>query len=274
MHPYGVRDVEKLLRLPRSTIRSLIEAGFVSPERGPRNSWRFSFQDLIVLRTAEALAAANVPRRRITRSVRELRRHLPESMPLSGLAISAVGDRVVVREGASRWQAESGQYLLAFEGDPANDSLEVIEHAAKTEQATGARDWFEKGLALEGEDTDAALGAYERAIGIDPELLDAHLNRGRLLHEAGRLALAERAYLDAVSACGADPLLLFNLGVLLEDTDRKPEAVEAYQAALEVDPALADCHYNLALVYESLKKPKEALRHMAQYRRLVRTGKS
>ena len=68
MHQYGVRDVEKLLRLPRSTIRSLIEAGFVSPARGPRNSWRFSFQDLIVLRTAEALAAANVPRRRITRS--------------------------------------------------------------------------------------------------------------------------------------------------------------------------------------------------------------
>jgi len=274
MHQYGVRDVEKLLKLPRSTIRSLIEAGFVSPARGPRNAWRFSFQDLIVLRTAEALAAANVPRRRITRSVRELRRHLPESMPLSGLAISAVGDRVVVREGANRWQAESGQYLLAFEGDPANDSLEVIAPAPKAEHGAGARDWFEKGLALEGEDTEAALEAYERAIELDPELLDAHLNRGRLLHEAGRLALAERAYVDAVSACGADPLLLFNLGVLLDDMDRKPEAVEAYRAALEVDPTLADCHYNLALAYESLKKPKEAIRHMAQYRRLVRAGKS
>ena len=72
MHSYGVRDVEKLLRLPRSTIRSLIEAGFVSPARGPRNSWRFSFQDLIVLRTAEALAAANVPRRRAWISSRSL----------------------------------------------------------------------------------------------------------------------------------------------------------------------------------------------------------
>ena len=145
MHPYGVRDVEKLLRLPRSTIRSLIEAGFVSPARGPRNAWLFSFQDLIVLRTAEALAAANVPRRRIARSVRELRRHLPESMPLSGLAISAVGNRVVVREGTSRWQAESGQYLLAFEGDPANDSLEVIERAPNADHAASARDCFEKG---------------------------------------------------------------------------------------------------------------------------------
>src|SRR5829696_5248388 len=105
MHPYGVREVEKLLRLPRSTIRALIDAGFVSPARGPRNAWRFSFQDLIVLRTAQTLAAAKVPAKRITRSLKELRRHLPEAMPLSGLSIGAVGERVVVKQGASRWQA-------------------------------------------------------------------------------------------------------------------------------------------------------------------------
>src|SRR5690242_18052355 len=131
MHRYGVRDVEKLLRLPRSTIRALIAAGFVSPARGPRSAWRFSFQDLIVLRTAQALADSNVPHRRITRSIKELRRHLPDAMPLSGLCISAVGDTVVVKEGASRWQAESGQYLLEFEGDPANGSLSVIERSAE-----------------------------------------------------------------------------------------------------------------------------------------------
>ena len=67
MHQFGVREVEKLLRLPRSTIRALIEAGFVSPARGPRNAWRFSFQDLIVLRTAQALAAAKVPAKRAPR---------------------------------------------------------------------------------------------------------------------------------------------------------------------------------------------------------------
>jgi hypothetical protein len=61
VHQYGVREVEKLLRLPRSTIRALIGAGFVSPARGPRKAWRFSFQDLIVLRTAQALVAAKVP---------------------------------------------------------------------------------------------------------------------------------------------------------------------------------------------------------------------
>src|SRR6266516_1852248 len=159
MHQYGARDVERLLRLPRSTIRSLVSAGFVSPARGPRKSYLFSFQDLIVLRTAQALAQAKIPPRRITRSLRELRRHLPEAMPLSGLAIGAVGDRVVVSEGASRWQAESGQYLLAFDGDPADGSLNVVERN-DAGAAVSAEDWFERGCRLEGRDSAAAREAY------------------------------------------------------------------------------------------------------------------
>jgi tetratricopeptide (TPR) repeat protein len=271
MHQYGVRDVEKLLRLPRSTIRALIAAGFVSPARGPRSAWRFSFQDLIVLRTAQALADANVPQRRITRSVRELRRHLPEAMPLSGLSIGAVADRVVVKEGGGRWQAESGQYLLEFEGDPANGSLSVIERKRAAASPSGARQWFDKGAALEKEDAEGAVQAYEHAIAADPDLLDARINLGRLLHEAGRFTKAEEVYRDAVRACGSDPVLLYNLGVLLDDLDRKADAMAAYEAAVRGDPALADGHYNLALLCEKLGKPKEAIRHMARYRMLTGT---
>lgn len=230
MKKFGVREVEKLLRLPRRTIHGLIKAGFVSPSRGPRRAYLFSFQDLIVLRTAQALAAANVPAKRITRSLKELRRHLPDSMPLSGLSIGAVGERVVVKEGASRWQAESGQYLLAFEGDPVAGDLKVME---KTES------------------------------------LEALIGRGYFLHEAGRLTEAETVYRSALKAWGADALLLYNLGVLLEDLDRKTEAMESYQAALRDDPLMADCHYNLALLCEQLSRPQEAIRHMARYRKLV-----
>ena len=270
MHRYGVRDVERLIGLPRSTIRSLIEAGFVSPTRGPRRGLQFSFQDLIVLRAAQALAAASIPRRRINRALKELRRHLPDAMPLSGLAISAVGDRVVVKEGGSRWQAESGQYLLAFEGDPAAGSLSVIERAG-TPQAGGAEDWFERGVALENRDTQGALEAYEQAVAADPASIKAHINLGRLLHEAGRLTRAERVYREAIRVNGGDPLLLYNLGVVLDDMGRINDAMEAYEAALRANPRLADCHFNLALLCEQLKKPKLAIRHMAQYRRLIVT---
>ena len=270
MHEYNVRDVEKLVHLPRSTIRALVEAGFVSPERGPRNAWLFSFQDLIVLRTAQALTAAKVPRKRITRSVKELRRHLPDSMPLSGLSISAGPNCVVVKEGARRWQAESGQYLLGFEGDPADGSLSVIErHDAAS--PSSAEDWFDRGAALETQDTGGALQAYERAVGADPALLKARINLGCLLHETGRFGEAERVYRDAIGSNGNDPVLLYDLGVLLDDMGRKNEAMEAYEAALRGDPRFADCHYNLALLCEGLGKPKEAIQHMAEYRRLTAT---
>jgi tetratricopeptide (TPR) repeat protein len=270
VHQYGVREVQKLLRLPRSTIRALIDAGFVSPARGPRKAWLFSFQDLIVLRTAQALAAAKVPRKRINKSVRQLREHLPESMPRSGLSICAVADQVVVREGVRQWQAESGQYLLAFEGDPANGTLSVFE-PKRAVSGAGAHDWLERGLAIEETDVEGALTAYERAVGLDATLVDAHINRAYLLHEAGRLAQAERAYRDGIAACGDDPQLLFNFGVLLEDLGRKQEALEIYQAALRVDPRFADCHHNLALICEEVGKAQEAIRHMAEYRRLTRS---
>ena len=96
----------------------------------------------------------------------------------------------------------------------------------------------------------------------------AHESRSPL-HESGRLAEAEQVYRDALKNCGNDALLLYNFGVLLDDMDRKVEAMAAYQLALRGDPALADCHYNLALLYEELERPKDAIRHMAQYRRLV-----
>lgn len=268
MHPYGLRDVSRLLGLPSSTIRTLVDAGFVVPARGPRRTWLFSFQDLIVLRTAQSLSRARIPSRRITRSVRELRKRLPDSMPLSGLRIAAEGDRVVVREGNRRWQAESGQYLLGFEGDPAEGTLSIVE-PVPAEDRRRAEHWLERAAELEMEGAEAAARAYEEAISASPRLVDAHLNLGCLLHEAGRYAKAEHAYRRGLEACGENAALLYNLGILMEDMGRKGEALSSYDAALALEPGLADCHYNLALLCEQLGKPKEAIRHMAQYRRLT-----
>lgn len=277
MHSYGVKDVEKLLRLPRSTIRALVEAGFVSPQRGPRRTLLFSFQDLIVLRAAQALANAKVSAKRIRASLKELRRQLPQSMPLSGLSIGADGNHVVIRDGAGRRQVESGQYLLGFEGNPDKGQLKVIEAPVGTAAAATGRaktppteDWYEQGIQLEeAGEREAAIKAYERAVADEPDRVDAHINLGRLLHEAKRLAQAEQVYRTAQRTCGDDPVLLFNLGVLLEDRGRDADAIKAYEGALAGDPSLADCHYNLSLMFQKQRKPKEALRHMAQYKRLM-----
>jgi tetratricopeptide (TPR) repeat protein len=274
MPSYSVRDVERVLRLSAGTTRGLIRAGFVSPSRGANREYRFSFQDLIVLRTARALIQAKVPRQRIRRSLENLRRELPESLPLSGLAICAVGDRVVVREGDSRWQADSGQYLLGLDVSVENGVLNVVEHARNAAPAlppapAAPRDWFAEGLALEASEPEAAIAAYRQAAEIDPGNTAAWINLGRLLHEQGATPEAEAVYGRALQAVGPDPLLLFNQGVLLEDLGRTAAALAAYRSAVAADPELADGHYNLARLYESLGEPQHAIRHLGQYRRLI-----
>jgi tetratricopeptide (TPR) repeat protein len=274
MPSYSVRDVERVLHLSAGTTRGLIRAGFVSPTRGAKREYRFSFQDLIVLRTARALIQAKVPRQRIRRSLESLKRELPESLPLSGLAICAVGDRVVVREGDRRWQADSGQYLLGLDVSVENGVLNVVEHARNPAPAAkaapaAARDWFAEGLALEATDLKAALAAYRRSTEADPDNAAAWINLGRLLHEQGATLEAEAVYRRALEQVGPDALLLFNQGVLLEDLGRTAAALAAYSQAVAEDPGLADGHYNLARLYESLGEPQHAIRHLGQYRRLI-----
>jgi tetratricopeptide (TPR) repeat protein len=247
-----------------------VGAGFVTPERGPRNAWLFSFQDLIVLRTAQSLAAANVPQRRIVKSIRELRKNLPESLPLSGLSISAVGDRVAVKEGRSRWEADSGQYFLEFEGDPASGDLHVVPKEAPPAATNDADAWFARGAELEEGDAAGAMQAYAQALAADPAHLDASINLGRMLHDARHHVRALQVYMDALDASGADPVLLFNLGVLLDDMNRSAAAVAAYEGALKLDPFFVDAHYNLALLYKRLRQPRAAIRHMAEYRKGVK----
>lgn len=276
MQTYSVRDIERVLRLSRSTIRGLIDVGFVTPTRGPRREYRFSFQDLIVLRAARALIQAKVSRRRIRRSLEDLRKHLPQTMPLCGLSICAVGDRVVVRDGNSQYQVDSGQYVLGLDVTVEDGVLRVVEREFGTqgdeaaEPPRNAEDWFDDALDFEENgDIDAAIDAYKQTVTLDAQNVAAWINWGRLLHDRGEKREAEAVYRRAIEQCGPDSVLMFNLGVLLEDLGRTQAALEAYQAAVGEDPALADGHYNLARLYESLGQPQHAIRHLGQYRRLL-----
>jgi DNA-binding transcriptional MerR regulator len=286
MHSYGVGEVARMLHLSRGTIRGLISRGFVSPARGPRREYRFSFQDLVTLRAARALVQAKVPPRRIGRSLLALRRQLPKSVPLTGFTICAVGNEVVVRRDGSHWQPESGQYLLELDVSVEGDSLQIREikrreadvpgkdgmsGSGKDDMAGEAHTWFERALAAEGRNVGEAVEAYERCIALDVRQLAARVNVGRLHHEAGRLAEAERVYRDALRECEPDPTLLFNLAVLLEDSGRTDEAIEVYQQALAEDPDFADAHFNIARLYEAAGKRQHAIRHLGVYRRLQKS---
>jgi tetratricopeptide (TPR) repeat protein len=273
MWGYRTRDVARMLRLPEAEVRRFSRAGFVSPRRGPRNALRFSFQDLVLLRAAAGLVEARLPAYRVRRALRRLRAQLPAGRSLASVVVTAEGDHVVVRDEGARWQPETGQVLLDFEVADLARRVSPLVRAAARGRGPGllpAEGWYQWGCDLEDGAPDQARDAYLRALAQEPGHAGAHLNLGRLHHEAGELREAEVHYRAALHDGDRRSLASYNLGVVLEDEGLPDDALLAYARAIEADPSLADAHHNLANLLERLNRPTDALRHLNAYRRLVR----
>jgi tetratricopeptide (TPR) repeat protein len=262
---YTLRRVEELLGLSRRVVAGLIDAGFVRPTRGPRNEYRFSFRDLLVLRTAHALRAKEIPPRKIMRALKTLRAKLPAEMPLTGLRLTAVGPDIAVRERDGLRHADSGQLLFDFEIAPERGTVRFLD---ATPAPDDSADIYAQAESLEAVDLGLAEAAYRRVLELDPQHVHATINLGALLCEAGRADEAV-ALFDAAIALGLrDPLLHYNRAIALEDRHDVNGAIASYLRCLELDTTLADAHYNLARLYEEAGDARRAVRHLASYRRL------
>ncbi len=274
MTGYTTREVAKLLGLTVAQVRAFTRDGFLTPARAPSGELRFTFQDLVILRTAKGLVAARIPPRRIRRALRRLRHQLPRGRSLAEVRIAAEGERILVRDGMTAWNPESGQLHLDFAvSDLAQRAAPLARRRAQAarqvEEDLDAEDWYALGLELEAVDPTEARDAYRRALELDAHHADAHVNLGRLLQEQGLVTEAERHYRLALRDAPDHATAAFDLGIALEDLDRPGDAIDAYRAALAADPALADAHFNLSRLYEKTGKRAAALRHLSAYRRLA-----
>ena len=272
----GVRD---MLGLSATTVSRLVDAGFVTPERGPHNEYQFSFQDVVLLRTAHRLQTAKIPPRKIVKALARLREQLPEQLPLTGLRISAVGSEVAVQEAGMQWNPESRQMLLDFEVAPAGGTVALIARELDAEPAapparpaatSSADAHLTLARELEAADPAAAERAYREVIASGAGPVDAQLNLGALLYEAGRLDEALRVYDQGLARAPREARLHYNRALALEDLHRNDEALAAYEACLTLAADFADAHFNAARLYEQIGKGQLALRHFSAYRRLQR----
>jgi tetratricopeptide (TPR) repeat protein len=251
----------------------------VAPSRGEDGELRFTFQDLVLLRKAEGLVADRIPPRRVHRVLRRLRERLPEGMSLSGVQLASEGSEILVDDGRVRWHPDSGQVVFDFArparesgasvtplvrarppGTPANDEAEHLT----------AQELYDRACAVEETSAGEARELYRRALSRDPDYADAHVNLGRLLHEANEVHAALLHYRSALKVRPGDATAAFNVGVALEDLGLGTEAIEAYEQAIACDPNSADAHYNVARLLEQAGKPEIAIRHLLIYRQLTR----
>jgi tetratricopeptide (TPR) repeat protein len=273
---YTAREVAAVLGLSTGRLRSYLRAGFVAPQRGEDGELRFSFQDLVLLRKAEGLVTGRIAPRRVHSALRKLREQLPSGASLSGVQLAAHGREIVVDDGHIRWTPDSGQVVFDFERRahaPVTPLVPVRPPAAPANDSGAeltAHELYERGCALEESAPVEARDFYLRALARDAKLADAHVNVGRLLHEAGEVTEALSHYRQALAIRPQDATAAFNVGVALEDLGLRDEAIAAYSKAIECDAKSADAHYNLARLLEQSGKPEVAIRHLLIYRQLTR----
>ncbi|WP_370469751.1 tetratricopeptide repeat protein [Caballeronia sp. SBC2] len=271
-HDYSLRSLQSILGVSRRVLSGLIDAGFVQPTRGKRNELRFTFQDVVLLRTAFQLQSSKIPSRKILHALGKLKADLPEELPLSGIRITAVGDTIAVKTGEDQWDATSGQHLLDFEVAPVKGDVAFLDTTPRNlkSRAHQANEWAALAEQLTDTDVVAAEKAYRKALELSPAPhYLAYTNLGVLLCEAdSRCEEALLVFDQALADFPDDALLHFNRAVVLEELKRYEAAALAYEKSLALDKNHADAHFNLARLSEIRGDKQGLLRHLNAYRRL------
>ncbi len=126
---FSIRQVSTVTGLSPRQLGYWRKTGLLSPEqRTPGGHARYSFTDLIALKTAKRLIDAGISVQRIRRCIQSLTGFLPTTdKPLQELSLVATGDVVLVLHGKGAFDALNGQDWI----------LEVAEVAREAERIMG-----------------------------------------------------------------------------------------------------------------------------------------
>jgi len=211
---------------------------------------------------------ADVSTREVYRALTKLKAELSTVSSLASVRIFAEGSNVVVSNDRQSWDVESGQGRFDFDVRELADNVADLANnhvaaAVETEELS-SDEWYNLGVDLEELDVGRAPECYRRALKIDPENADAHVNLGRLYQLEGDFRKAKKHYGLAMAVASEHQLAHYNLGTLYDELQELEQAAEHYRMASE----LPDAHYNLARIFRLQGNQVSAHRHMQLYWRL------
>lgn len=173
----------------------------------------------------------------------------------------------------------AAHYALALAWRDAGDQTKAREHLqlyqqhktrrpalpdpllqAVDELNVGATERIRQGIALEAEGKiEGSIAEHERALEINPQLIQAHIN---LIQLYGRTHQAEKAEQHYRATVALNPNIAeshYDFGVLLTGERRFAEARQAFERALEINLNYAEAHFNVgALLLQSGKLDEAA----------------
>src|SRR5277367_1841873 len=246
---YTRADIQRILNVSDKQLKQWEEFQFVAP-LAPAAKEFYDFRDLIALRTAKQLIEKGVSPTRLRHSVQALRQKLSEiKSPLTELRIISNGKDVIVESAAGQLEPISGQFFLNFQ------TRELVEKEnLRMMPERSADSWFHQALEFDADPATRAeaLEAYDRVLALNPQHIDALINRGTLAFEDGHLEAACDFFQRAVQLEPQNAAARFNLGSTLDDLGQTQEARQHLRLAVRLDPTNPDARYNLATLCDKL----------------------
>jgi eukaryotic-like serine/threonine-protein kinase len=145
----------------------------------------------------------------------------------------------------------------------------IHESWLRKAHATYPRDFwmiYELAAARKESNGAEAAGYYWAAIAVRPASSAAYSNLGVVLSDQKKLPEAIAAHQKAIDLDPKFASAYNNLGNALHDQKKLPEAIAAYQKAIDLDPKCARAYYNLGIALVHQKKLPEAI---AAYQRAI-----
>jgi tetratricopeptide (TPR) repeat protein len=152
--------------------------------------------------------------------------------------------------------------IAAFQQGPEH-ALECIENGQRALDlgALDARLFYYTGVSYEAKGlNDFAAGALEKYLRNRPEDLETRLRLGNLYYRMGDLEKAQAAFKNVLEGRPADPLVSFNLAVVLRDRQQWEEGLALLTPVLDRDKTLPTGGFRvLGDLYRGAKDPVRAL---------------
>jgi tetratricopeptide (TPR) repeat protein len=136
-------------------------------------------------------------------------------------------------------------------------------------------------LHAQKKEYDQAEAAYKKALEITPKSVDAYnglatiYNQQKKFDQAAEAsAMAQKLAAEGGGAAGGGPSAstVFNQGVIAWNAGKIADAKKSFEAAVQIDPKLADAHYWLGMANLNENNMPEAAKHFDEYLKIAPTG--
>ncbi len=227
---YSMERVQHVYpRLRNDVIRYLAFWGIFKPAVKTNAQQYYEFKDLLVFRQIDEMLGRKLTLRLIAKHL------LAQRQP-------------------------SAQIPLNFAEFQPKGRVLTLQQRAAAEPPRSAEEWYEIGFQADGnpETYDRAIAAYENALAMAPDYVDAMINLANIYFHQQQLPRAIQLLERASQLDTNNYLVCYNLANLYDEVGNLDRALQLYHDALKLFPDYEPAVFNLAVVYEKLGRHSEA----------------